>query len=441
MLLLLPKPVIGVIVIFYHIFLGIYKMAIVIASLFNEKARLWLKGRKNLLVTLARTIPPDTPVIWMHCASLGEFEQGRPILEQLKQKFPHYKLLLTFFSPSGYEIRKNYPGVDWVFYLPLDTPSNARQFVNIVNPVLAIFVKYEYWYHYLACLHKRKIPTILVSAIFRKNAVFFQWYGALHRRMIGFFNQVFVQNQESVEQLKTILPAFKITRAGDTRFDRVTVIAQNFTPVPAIERFIAGRKTLVAGSTWPEDETNLKTLINQIDNILLIIAPHEITDNHLKFIKSLFNSCLLYSEWLQLNEAGLDETLSQVLIIDNIGMLSRLYHYGTISYIGGGFNKSGIHNTLEAAVYGHPVIFGPNYQKFAEAVMLIKRKGGLSYSTNNELIEKIANLFSNEQLLKNYGENAERFVTENTGATGIILEWISNNIAEALSNGEKALPD
>lgn len=415
-------------VILYNIFLGIYKTAILFASLFNKKAKLWLNGRKDLLAKLKQTIPQGQAVIWMHCASLGEFEQGRPVLEQLRNDHPAYKILLTFFSPSGYEFRKNYSGADWVFYLPLDTKANAKRFIDIVKPRLAIFVKYEYWYHYLNQLHKKNIPTILISAIFRKNAVFFKWYGSLHRKMLGFLSQVFVQNEESAERLKTVFPAGNITLAGDTRFDRVAAIAKDFVPIPAIEYFSAGKKIIVAGSTWPEDEINLKKLIDKTNGISLIVAPHEITESHLKFIKSTFISSLFYSEWVKLIENKEPLPDPQVLIIDNIGMLSKLYKYGIISYIGGGFNQSGIHNTLEAAVYGRPVIFGPNYQKFAEAKELIKIKGGSSYKYDNELIKIISKLISNQEELQEYSRNAGNFVVENTGATGIILTWVERNV-------------
>jgi 3-deoxy-D-manno-octulosonic-acid transferase len=408
-------------VLIYNISVQLYKLAILIASLFNKKARLWLEGRKDIFGELRKKVNDGAPVVWMHCASLGEFEQGRPVLESLRQQYPGHRLLLTFFSPSGYEIRKNYTGVDWVFYLPLDTKANAAEFVSIVKPNLSLFVKYEYWYHYLHELHKRNIPVILISAIFRENAPFFKWYGGVHRKMAGYFNHLFVQNGESAKRIAAIVPSEKITLAGDTRFDRVKTIADGFEPLPLVEQFIQGKKILVAGSTWPEDELMLQKLIEKQPGLSLIIAPHEITETHLRFLNDTFGDAALYSAFVQ---AGSGISPARVLIIDNIGMLSKLYYYSSISYIGGGFNKSGIHNTLEAAVYGKPVLFGPNYQKFAEAIGLIKDKAACSYTTGDELIQLIQSFLDNESRLKEYGINAGRFVAAHTGATGLILNWL-----------------
>lgn len=408
-------------VLMYNISVRLYKLAILIASLFNQKARLWLQGRRDIFDRLQKAVDGSGPVIWMHCASLGEFEQGRPVLEQLKQQYPQHRLLLTFFSPSGYEIRKNYAGVDWVFYLPLDTKTNARKFLGIVKPTLSVFVKYEYWYHYLHQLHQKDIPVILISAIFRENAPFFKWYGAVHRKMANYFRHLFVQNQESYGRIATIVPADKISLAGDTRFDRVKTIADGFEPLPLIEQFVQHKKMLVAGSTWPEDELMLKKLIHSQPDLSLVIAPHEITETHLQFLRTTFTDAIFYSALLK---AGSGSSAARVLIIDNIGMLSKLYRYSLISYIGGGFNKSGIHNTLEAAVYGKPVLFGPNYQKFAEASGLVKNKAAYSYTTDKELTEFVSQLISDSTLLEAYSQNAGKFVATNTGATGLILNWL-----------------
>lgn len=410
----------------YTVFLRLYRLGISVASVFNHKAKLWISGRQNLLERLKSDLRSNTSeVIWMHCASLGEFEQGRTVLEGLKNTYPHKKILLTFFSPSGYEIRKNYAFADWVYYLPLDTRQNAATFTDIVNPSLVVFVKYEYWYNFLHELHVRKIPTILISAIFTENSIFFKNTGTFHRKMLGFFSHIFVQNKESKKRLSSILPADKITVAGDTRFDRVEQIAINFEPLPQIEEFIGGRNfVLVAGSTWPKDEENLKNTINFNDRqAVLIIAPHEINKSHISELQAVFPEAILFSE-LEKNP----DLTGQILIIDNIGMLSRLYYYANFTYIGGGFNKSGIHNTLEAAVFSKPVIFGPNYEKFSEAINLIKNKGGFSYQSANQLEKIIKNLNSNPGILNNYGENAGRFVKENTGATKIILDYIQANL-------------
>lgn len=412
----------------YDRFIKLYGASVKAAAAFNQKAKLWSEGRKNIFEELTDKFKNEKDrVIWMHCASLGEFEQGRPVLEALKKEFPSRKILLTFFSPSGYEIRKNYKGADWIFYLPLDTKANAQKFIEIVSPSLAIFVKYEYWYNYLNTIHQNKIPAILISAIFRKESIFFKWHGGLHRKMLYFFSHIFVQDEESKTLLSSIISTSKITVAGDTRFDRVVEIANRFEPIPLIEKFVANKQVIVAGSTWPDDEKALKKVL-QDEKLLysLIIAPHEISENHITFLKSLFPEAKLFS---QINKA-VDisrQGPKEVLIIDNIGMLSKLYHYSIISYIGGGFNKSGIHNTLEAAVYGKPVIFGPNYKKFGEAVNLIKEGGGYSYNDDNELIKIIFHLQNNKNILKSSGLVAESFVKENTRATEIIMNYIRQN--------------
>lgn len=408
-------------VLMYTISVRLYKLAILIASLFNKKAKLWLEGRKDIFKNLQNAVGNGEKIIWMHCASLGEFEQGRPVLEQLRQQYPHYRLLLTFFSPSGYEIRKNYAGVDWVFYLPLDTRANAQRFIDTVKPSLSIFVKYEYWYHYLHQLHQKNIPVILISAIFRENAPFFKWYGGVHRKMATYFHHLFVQTPESYERITTIVPAERVSLTGDTRFDRVKTIADSFEALPLIEQFIANKKILVAGSTWPEDELMLKKLVENQADLSLIIAPHEITDTHLRFLKETFGEAVFYSELLKA-DSGISS--GRVLVIDNIGMLSKLYYYSLVSYIGGGFNKSGIHNTLEAAVYGKPVLFGPNYQKFAEAIGLIKNKAAFSYTTDTELIQLTQSLLTNEDQLMEYSRNSGEFVASRTGATSLIVSWL-----------------
>jgi len=417
--------IIFVTVFFYNIFLFLYSAGIFVVSVFNEKAKQWKAGRKDIFKKMQASIGDTRPIIWMHCASLGEFEQGRPVLESLRKAYPNYKMLLTFFSPSGYEVRKNYNGADWVFYLPLDVPRNVARFLNIANPSLAIFVKYEYWYNYLNQVQKRKIPTILISAIFRKDKIFFKWYGGLHRKMLGCFNEIFVQDEKSRKLLEAILPKEKVTVAGDTRFDRVAEIASGFEPIDAIEKFVQGKNVLVAGSTWPDDEKNLNLILEKFENkISLIIAPHEISDNHINFLKRLFPQAILFSELVEASKNELNHIDKNVLIINNIGMLSKLYYYADITYIGGGFNSSGIHNTLEAAVYAKPVVFGPNYQKFSEAIGLIENKGGFSYSNENELIAIISELLRNASYRLISGEIAGKFVRNNAGATSAILNGL-----------------
>jgi 3-deoxy-D-manno-octulosonic-acid transferase len=421
---------------FYNIFLLLYRAGIGIATLWNKKAKLWVEGRKNIFDRLKAGLrAPNSKLIWFHCSSLGEFEQGRPVLEKLKSKNPNAKFLLTFFSPSGFEIRKDYKGADWVFYLPLDSGKNAKRFFDIANPSLVVFVKYDYWYYYLTECKKRNIPLLLVSGIFRKDQPFFKWYGNLHRKMLSCFTHFFVQDKESLDLLKSI-DINDVTVAGDTRFDRVSEIAENFKPIAIVEKFCGHLPILVAGSTWPEDEEMLQKAIADINPanpyLKLIIAPHEISKKHLADIKKIFPGALWFSNyddstpitnefaWSMLGKA------SHVLIIDNIGMLSRLYHYATITYIGGGFNK-GIHNTLEAAVYGKPVLFGPNYKKFKEAIGLIETGGGVFVNSDADLTSQVKKLLTNKDVLEASSKNSFDFVKQNKGATEKILHYIEAN--------------
>ena len=410
-------------VFFYNIFLLLYWTGIHIASLWNKKARLWLDGRKNIFDRLSAELrTQDSKVIWFHCSSLGEFEQGRPVIENLRKQIPNSKFLLTFFSPSGYEIRKNYKGADWVFYLPLDSKRNAKIFFDIVNPTLAVFVKYDYWYYYLHECKDRKTPLILVSGIFRKDQPFFKWYGNLHRSMLNCFTHFFIQDKESLQLLQSI-NINNVTIAGDTRFDRVSEIAENFKPIEEIEKFCNGLSVLVAGSTWPDDEKLIKDATANFSNLKIVIAPHEIHKEHIDQLKSIFPNAMLHS---QLKAHSSQPITSNFLIIDNIGMLSKLYHYATIAYVGGGFNK-GIHNTLEAAVYGKPVLFGPNYKKFKEAVGLIETAGGICISSSNELSDILQKFISNKTELELRSKKSFEFVKQNKGAAEKILHYIKAN--------------
>jgi 3-deoxy-D-manno-octulosonic-acid transferase len=401
----------------------LYRAGVRIASLWNNKAKLWLNGRKNIFDRLSAELrAQDSKIIWFHCSSLGEFEQGRPVIEELKSQNPGLKFLLTFFSPSGYEIRKNYKGVDWVFYLPLDSKKNAKAFFDIVNPELAVFVKYDYWYYYLNECKKRKTPLLLVSGIFRQDQPFFKWYGNLHRNMLNCFTHFFVQDKESLQLLLSI-SINNATVAGDTRFDRVSEIAENFTPIEEIEKFCSRSPVFIAGSTWPEDEKLIKDATANFPDLKVIIAPHEIHKEHIDQLKTIFQDSILYSH---LKAHSSQPITSNHLIIDNIGILSRLYHYATITYIGGGFNK-GIHNTLEPAVYGKPVLFGPNYKKFKEAVGLIETGGGICISSSNELSVILQKFISNKSELELSSNNSFDFVKQNKGATEKILHYIEAN--------------
>ena len=390
----------------YNISIRFYILAIRIASLFRPKAKLWIKGRKNIFQKLKAATENENNIVLFHCASLGEFEQGRPIMEGYKHKYPTHKILLTFFSPSGFEIQKNYNGADWVFYLPADTPSNAKQFIEIVKPIKAIFVKYEFWFNYMAELKKQNIPFYSVSAIFRDGQPFFKykWWAKQLENVTHFF----VQDKTSFELLKSI-GYNNTTISGDTRFDRVKINASSAKGIPLVTEFCKQRPTIICGSTWPKDEQLITNFIKENQQYNYIIAPHELLK--IQQLQKWTNG-LLFSD---ANEKNIHN--SNVLIIDSIGLLSSIYQYGNITYIGGGFGV-GIHNILEAVTFGMPVIFGPNYQKFKEAKELINQKGAISISNYQELSLAIdyCNAFD-----KNI---ATDYIINNCGATEIILEKI-----------------
>ncbi|ULQ54807.1 3-deoxy-D-manno-octulosonic acid transferase [Flavihumibacter fluvii] len=412
----------------YNLFLFIYQIALQLAAFFNPKARLWVSGRKNWAESLKSAMgDKKTPLVWMHCASLGEFEQGRPLLEFIRSHYPNYRILVSFFSPSGYEIRKNYAGADIVCYLPLDGAKTAKKFIDLVQPDLVLWVRYEFWYHYLSQLRARNIPVLLISGLFRGTEPFFRWYGKLHRYMIRCFTMAFVQNSDSADQLAKIGYTTVIV-SGDTRYDRVSAIAAQFEPLPAIEKFVTGHLVLVAGSTWPEDEEELDHFANTHPDIRFIIAPHEIGEAHLKEIENLFKSNIRYSKWVNTEPANHDlANPPNVLIIDNIGMLSRLYHYATIAYIGGGFGEDGLHNILEAAVYGVPVVHGPVYGKFPEAIALIEEGGSFAVDNALMLEEECTGLFKKGETYQKAAAAAAAFVQKRKGATATITRYIQAN--------------
>jgi len=359
----------------------------------------------------------------MHCASLGEFEQGRPVLEALKEKHPDYQFALSFFSPSGYEVRKNYPQADFVFYLPADSPSAAKRLLDMLNPRLVLWVKYEYWYYFLSEIHDRKIPLLLISGIFRKSQPFFKWYGGLWQKMLRCFSVLFVQNEKSVQLLKSI-GVENYVLAGDTRFDRVLSIATAAPGIPLIENWLQGRKALVAGSTWEEDIIELSHFIHKRNDIAFIIAPHEILEENIRALQKTFPGARLYSSLIADTASG---NGSNILIVDNMGMLSVLYRYGNACFVGGGFTANGVHNVLEAAVYGKPVLFGPEHQKFQETNDLIVYGGALSPTGPLELEKMLTELFSDELKMQTAGNAAGKYVRENQGATKKILEYIQRN--------------
>ena len=397
--------------IFYNLVIHCLQFLFKIASLFNAKAKAFVSGRKFFFSKLKESLSDNnSPIIWVHCASLGEFEQGRPVMEALKREFPTHKILLTFFSPSGYEIRKNYSGADYIFYLPWDTKSNAQKFVSIVNPALVIFIKYEFWYNFSQDLKKKTIPQISVSSIFREDQVFFKPYGSLFRKILKNFDYFFVQNEASVRLLR-LIGIRNCVLAGDTRFDRVNEVVKKNEEVSIAQAFKNNDKVLVAGSCWAEDLDVLVPFINE-NKMKFIIAPHEISEAFIADIeKSLQVKSVRYS---QVDETTVAE--AQVLIIDNVGLLSRLYRYGEFAYIGGAFGK-GLHNILEAACYGIPIFFGDkNYEKFQEATDLINRGGAFPISSYTNLITQYELLNIPENFLLAC-EVTKAYVAENLGAT------------------------
>jgi len=400
---------------FYTIFLQLYVIGIRLLSIWNLKAKKWLAGRKKFPV-----IPVTTAqTIWMHCASLGEFEQGRPVIENIKRIFPATKIILTFFSPSGYEVQKNYSGADVILYLPIDSKTNAKNLINQINPSLVLWIKYEYWFFYLEELKNKQVPVLLISGIFRKNQPFFKWYGQLWKNILPSFSYFFLQDKNSENLLNSIGYSKNITITGDTRFDRVIEIAENFEPILLIEQFCINSKVIVAGSTWEDDETELIHYVRANPTIKFIIAPHEIDAENIADVQKEFAGSVLYSTLLEGNEI-----YTNVLIIDNVGMLSRLYRYADITYVGGGFGEDGVHNILEAAVYGKPVIYGPEYEKFIEADELIKCGGAITIGSALELEDELKNLWNNPELIKTMGEAAKNYVYSKAGASKKITDFI-----------------
>ncbi len=400
-------------------------MGIAVASIVNPKAKMLLTGRKSFPVIPKKS--NGEVRVWMHCASLGEFEQGRPVIEKIKNDYPGVKVILTFFSPSGYNIIKNYKGADFVFFLPEDSRRNAKKFIAAVEPDLVVWVKYEYWYFYLSELHQKAISVLLISGIFRSNMPFFRWYGNLWRKMAETFDHFFVQNNASNKVLRDLVNPAKITVAGDTRFDRVVQIAENFIPLAAIEKFCADKKVIVCGSTWEEDEAEWTHFVKSNKAMRFIIAPHEIDQQNLTDVKKSFPSALLYSEWEKISSETNASNDVNCLIIDNVGMLSKLYNYATVTYVGGGFGSDGLHNILEAAVYGKPVIFGPEYEKNFEAVEMIRCGGAISIENALELEKVLNNLLQNLNELQVTGAAAKNYVYDNRGATEKIMAYIQKN--------------
>jgi 3-deoxy-D-manno-octulosonic-acid transferase len=412
-------------VIIYNLFINCLRIAYSLAAPFNPKARAFVNGRRDFFSGFSQALQNNTsPLIWVHCASLGEFEQGRPLIERIRETYPKVKILLTFFSPSGYEVRKNYPGADFIHYLPWDTAVNASRFINLAQPRLVFFIKYEFWYHYTRVLKQQNIPVISVAAIFRQNQLFFKSYGEFYRQILQHFRRLFVQNEESVALLKSI-GIQQVTRAGDTRFDRVHQLVTSGDEIQRARQFKASERLMVIGSCWAEDLDVLIPFINEHRGTMkFILAPHEIDEHTLREIEgSLLASTVRYSK------AGDDIDKHDVLLIDNMGMLSRLYRYGEFAYVGGAFGK-GLHNILEAACYGIPIFFGNrNYRKFQEAVDLINRGGAFDVADYRDMKAKFELLNVPQNFLLAC-EVTKHYVEENLGATDSIMNYCKPILAK-----------
>ena len=403
----------------YNLAMYILELGVKLAALFSDKPAKMVKGYREVFDLLQRKIDRNAQYIWFHAASLGEFEQGRPLIERIRKEYPQYKILQTFFSPSGYEVRKNYDGADIVCYLPIDTPSNVKKFVDLVNPCMVFFVKYEFWQNYLNTLYKKGIPVYSVSSIFRPNQIFFRWYGKGYQQVLKTFAHLFVQNEES-KQLLAGIGVNNTTVVGDTRFDRVLDICAAAKQLPLVQIFKGDALTFVAGSSWGPDEDIFIKYFNAHPEMKLIIAPHVVNDGHLKEIESkLQRSSIRYTKATEENVQQAD-----CLIIDCYGLLSSIYRYGEISYIGGGFGV-GIHNVLEAAVYGIPVIFGPNNKKFREAQHLLANKGGFEINSYEDFEQLMNKFLGDEAYLNQSGKAAGDYVKGNAGAMEKIMKRVT----------------
>ncbi|MDD2645478.1 MAG: glycosyltransferase N-terminal domain-containing protein [Bacteroides sp.] len=405
----------------YNIAILLYDFMVHLVAPFSRKPRRMKKGHWVVYDILRNMRDKESQYIWFHAASLGEFEQGRPLIEKIRALYPEYKILLTFFSPSGYEVRKHYQGADIVCYLPFDKPRNVRKFLDLASPCMAFFIKYEFWKNYLDELHRRRIPTYSVSSIFRKEQIFFKWYGQMYRDVLHNFDHLFVQNETSKRFLAKI-DVNKVTVVGDTRFDRVIEISKDSKVLPIVEKFTADSPTLVIGSSWGPDEDLYIKYFNEHPNVKLILAPHLIDDRHLvEIINKLQRPYALYTR-VENEKEPIEK--ADCLIINCFGLLSSIYKYGDIAHIGGGFGE-GIHNTLEAAVYGMPVIFGPKHEKFMEAKELLEAKGAFTIQDYSELKDLLDKLLSDKDFLKEIGKNAGDYVESKSGATDKILQMIN----------------
>ncbi|MEL1239466.1 3-deoxy-D-manno-octulosonic acid transferase [Flavobacterium flavipallidum] len=408
----------------YNIIITIADLLLKMIALFNPKMKLFVSGRKIVFDTLSQKINSYDKTIWFHAASLGEYEQGLPVIEKIKEKYPDHKIVLTFFSPSGYEVRKNNTIADVTVYLPMDTKRNAQKFIKLIHPEMAFFIKYEYWPNYLNELKKTNTPTYLISGIFRENQMFFKWYGGFYRKALNTFSHFFVQNDNS-KQLLEQLGKTNITVSGDTRFDRVATILEKDNTLDFIAQFKNETTTIVIGSSWPKDEELLIEYINSTtQNVKFIIAPHNIKNDQIQHLKnSITKKTVLFSEKENKNLADFD-----VFIINTIGILTKIYSYADIAYVGGGFGNPGVHNILEPATFGVPIIIGPNFSHFAEATDLVKLEGCISITNYAEFTKNTDNLVTDKDYCLKKGNICKNFVNTHKGATNTILKTISNKL-------------
>ncbi|MFR2732238.1 3-deoxy-D-manno-octulosonic acid transferase [Hoylesella buccalis] len=402
----------------YQVAIYLYLCGVAVASIFSKKVKKMWKGERQALDILKSKVNPNHQYIWFHAASLGEFEQGRPLIERIRADYPEYKILLTFFSPSGYEVRKNYEHADIVCYLPIDTIRNARRFLRTVRPCMAFFIKYEFWYNYLHILKHRNVPVYSVSSIFREHQIFFRWYGKSYAGVLRCFTHFFVQNEKSKHLLHTI-GIDTVDVVGDTRFDRVLQIKEKAQQLPIVEAFKADKKVFVAGSSWAPDEDIFIPFMNECKDWKMIIAPHVISEEHLKRIEEKCKGKTVRYTATTPEEAA----QAQCLLIDCFGLLSSVYHYGEVAYVGGGFGV-GIHNVLEAVVWKMPVLFGPNHQRFQEAQELIKAKGGFEITDSSSFAHMMQQFMTQQEYLRLSGEAAGSYVESKAGATHKILKQI-----------------
>ncbi|MFH6988965.1 3-deoxy-D-manno-octulosonic acid transferase [Flavobacterium collinsii] len=405
----------------YNLVISIAGFFLKIVALFSPKIKLFVEGRKNVFSILEEKIKPSDKTIWFHSASLGEYEQGLPVIEKIKEKYPTHKIIITFFSPSGYEVRKNNTIANVTLYLPLDTKSNAKKFLKLAHPELAFFIKYEFWLNYLSQLETSQTPTYLISGVFRDNQMFFKWYGGFYRKALKAFTYFFVQNKSSKEKIERI--GFQnVVVSGDTRFDRVNAILERDNTLDFIEQFKNNTPTIVIGSSWPKDEALLAEYINQAgEDVKFIIAPHNIKTDQIANLKAqITKSTVLFSE-----KKDKDISSYNVFIIDTIGLLTKIYSYGTIAYVGGGFGNPGIHNILEPATFGIPIVIGPNYSNFAEAIQLVKLGGCLVISNPLELKQNLDRLLHDKEYLEEKSQICKSYIQDNTGATDSIMNIVA----------------